>query len=580
MIENGKLIGQEGVMRGKVLSLKGAESWQIGRDPDLCQIAIADPLVSRLHCRITATAEGYLMENLSETNPAQVNGRQLFDPYLLKEGDIVKIGGSLFAYSTKEETTQSPPPPEEEEEVYEAIFGTVGKEAASPKVDVTQLGRYLLKVVTGPNTGAEVTLHPGRSYLLGTDANVCDIVFHDLSVSRQHARITVRNDETLEIEDLHSRNGVIVDGKVIDQKGATGSNAVVSLGTTSFVIIDKEEAQETLFTTAAPLSAPAVEMEEEEVALIAPAAVAAKKEKPVLSGGTFILLVAAIGIIVMVVAGSLSLFQTNEVVVPRRDYDKEINKAVANFKDVRFTYNSATGNLLLLGHVLTPVERAELMYNLQGLKFIGNVENNVVVDQYVWEQYNAVIGKNPDWRGVSLYAPEPGKFVISGYLLTQKQAATLQDYLRLNFIYLDRLENQVVVEEILMEEIKGQLIQGGFSGVTPQLSNGELVITGYISKGKARQFEQLAQTLKALPGIRIIKNYVVLLTEEQSVIDLTGKFQVQGFSKHDDTIVNVLIDGRILMRGDRFQGMEVVSIKSNTVILEKNGVKYKISYNQ
>ena len=72
-------------------------------------------------------------------------------------------------------------------------------------------GRWFLKVISGSNTGAEFSMHPSTSYVIGTDPATCDIVFHDSSVSRQHARLTVGPDETLTLEDLKSRNVTMVD---------------------------------------------------------------------------------------------------------------------------------------------------------------------------------------------------------------------------------------------------------------------------------------------------------------------------------------------------------------------------------
>lgn len=76
-------------------------------------------------------------------------------------------------------------------------------------------GRWLLKVVSGPNAGAEFSLLPSSSYLIGTDTQSCDIVFQDLSVSRQHARIIVDPEDRISLEDLSSRNGTFIDGEKV-----------------------------------------------------------------------------------------------------------------------------------------------------------------------------------------------------------------------------------------------------------------------------------------------------------------------------------------------------------------------------
>ena len=42
----GKLVIEEGDLKGLSLSLEEGNTWTIGRDPDECQLVIEDPLVS------------------------------------------------------------------------------------------------------------------------------------------------------------------------------------------------------------------------------------------------------------------------------------------------------------------------------------------------------------------------------------------------------------------------------------------------------------------------------------------------------------------------------------------------------
>ena len=44
--------------------------------------------------------------------------------------------------------------------------------------------RWMLKVVSGPNSGAEFNMQKASTYILGKDPSLCDIVFQDLSVSQ------------------------------------------------------------------------------------------------------------------------------------------------------------------------------------------------------------------------------------------------------------------------------------------------------------------------------------------------------------------------------------------------------------
>jgi type III secretion system YscD/HrpQ family protein len=594
-----RLIAEAGPIDGQIISLTEDEEWTFGRDPDLSTIVLEDATVSREHLRIRLTTGGYLAENLSETNPTLLNGQPMATPHLLEEGDLFQVGLSRFQYTTiKEEAPIAHLPQEEdadlplsEEGHYETFYEEVREEELPLTAQVSHegLGRWLVKVVSGPNTGAELSLHKGRPYLLGTDAGSCDIVFHDLSVSRQHARLWVSDEEELSIEDLHSRNGVAVNGQRIAGKVLLQGNSMVALGTTHFIVIDREGAAETVISTLppAPRAEPA-RVESPYTPSPAGAGVAALvieeepagRAKPILSGGTILLIIVALSLLTVVVVATLSLFTSKQIEVAPHDANKEIQTALKPFPGVRFSFNPATGNLFLMGNVLTPVDKSELLYNLQGLTFVVELDDNIVVDQYIWQETNQLLGKNPDWTGVSMYATEPGHFVIRGYLQTRQQAASLADYLRLSFPYVDQLENQVVVEEVLMGDIESTLQNAGLYQVTSQLSNGDLALSGTITTDETKALKQVIGELQQTPGVRTIRNFVVVVQPQNAVVNISDKYRVTGYSTHENATVNVLINGQILSRGDLLDGMTIVSITCNAVYLEKDGMKYKIDYSQ
>src|SRR5262245_60252443 len=93
-----EFIAEEGVLKGLILSLEKGEEWTIGRDPDLSTLVIEDPKASRRHMRIRKTEEGYSVENLSETNPVLIGDVPLVAPTLLHDGDLLRVGDSLFRF--------------------------------------------------------------------------------------------------------------------------------------------------------------------------------------------------------------------------------------------------------------------------------------------------------------------------------------------------------------------------------------------------------------------------------------------------------------------------------------------------
>ena len=73
----------------------------------------------------------------------------------------------------------------------------------------------VLQVLQGLNPGTTIPLE-GASVTLGRHP-ACDIVLESGSVSRQHARI-LNVDGDYYVEDLHSRNGTMVNGRPITQR--------------------------------------------------------------------------------------------------------------------------------------------------------------------------------------------------------------------------------------------------------------------------------------------------------------------------------------------------------------------------
>lgn len=602
-----EFVAEEGKLLGLVLTLRDADVWTIGRDPESSDLVVEDPKVSRKHLICRKTEEGYILENLSLTNPTKVNEDPVLEPRLLHEGDKVSIGSTTFHFymreapKVEEEVVEIVPTFSEGDVEHETLFKNE-EENLVPQVhfDLSASNRFVFKVVLGPNTGAELALDLGRDYMIGTDTTSCDIVFHDLSVSRQHARLSTKADGLLFIEDLDSRNGCLIDREKVSGKQLLSPNTLVTIGTSAFLIIDREaplatiaaplfeDEEEQKMLEAAPTAFGAAFGEEPPLSLppLSPPEIpegmikVAKKPLPV---GNLILSLLLVGLVVLFGLGIVSLFQVKEVEVAKENYDGQIRKALSSFSGVQFTFNSGSGHLFLRGHVGNGIEKGELLYNLKPLSFIRCIDDYIVDDEAIWEEMNILLGKNREFDGVTLQSPAPGQFVVLGYLDQNSQFSHLQEFLNLNFPYLNLLTYNVLVKEEILSQVSGLLLQGGFNGVTPDLTNGDLTLTGYINVANGNEYENVLKKIEVITGIHEVRNYVVMLLPEQAVVDLNkespGAYTVTGYSKHGCVNVNVVINGRILMRGDCIDGMTVVSIQAKTIFLEKDGLKYKIEYN-
>ena len=463
-------------------------------------------------------------------------------------------------------------------------------------------GRWLLKVFSGPNTGAEFAMHGGSSYLIGTDTQACDIVFQDLSVSRKHAKLTIDLKDNAVLEDLQSRNGTFVDGEKIEKKPVSG-NVLVSMGTTTFMLIDREAERTTIVAgiglekkeepaptraekEAGKEGAPGLGPIQEAVFAPLQSEVDRVKEEERMQAklshaiSSLVILAIVTGLIMVIGIGGALLFRTEEVTTPNViNPEAEISKALSGFPAIRYSYNPTNNRLLLVGHVLTSTDRSKMLDILQQLKFIHYIDySNVVVDELIWREINQVIAKNPAWRGISITSPTAGRYVLTGFLRTRAQADELFDYISQNFAYVDLLERKVVVEEELLGQITRELNESGFRGVTPMLSSGDLVLSGSIGSGTKDRFQKLVTLFRSLPGIRSVQAPISEAGQREAVVDLSSKYHVTGYSTAGKKI-SVVINGKILAPGDSLDGMYISDITQTTVYLEKDGGKYKIDFN-
>ena len=251
-----------------------------------------------------------------------------------EESPLPEEEATPMPQSEEEPPQETPPTLTEEEAPQEEALSPEKQEDGIAHVDFELLdteGRWLLKVISGPNTGAEFAIHSGSSYLLGTDTKECDIVFQDLSISRKHARLSVDIHEHAFLEDLTSKNGTFIGGEKISKKEISG-NVLVTMGTTSFMLYDREAEHTTIIAPSTqekreehkeakkeevhlgpiqeavlpPLQSEVERVKEEE-------RYRAKSSKAISS---LIILGIVTGLILLLGVGTIFLFRTEEITAP------------------------------------------------------------------------------------------------------------------------------------------------------------------------------------------------------------------------------------------------------------------------
>ena len=617
-----RLIAEDGDLKGLELPFTDGQEWVIGRDPDASQLVIEDPAISRRHLLCQQTPKGIVIENLSATNPVLLNGVELTQRTLLKNGDALKMGNQTVRFYVDErasiaeeqkgaESNAMEPDPHNASPAQNPSVETPLDETFSDKspaikdalaeinFEVVDTGRWLLKVIGGPNNGAEYAMQPGRTYTIGTDPNTCDIVFHDTSVSRQHARITISEDDKMSIEDLKSRNGVLLDGESLKTRKTLIPNTLVSIGTTAFVVYDREGEMQTIISPLLPSIVKVLQKEDaaqkepvDPAKVFAEAAAARKAEQERMdlyakevsekshhNFGKFLLSAILAGLVIVVGIGTATLFKTEPVIHEKPDTTKILTDVMASFPSVKWTYSPSTGRLLLVGHVLTASDKNQLLYNLQSANFVRSFDDSgVIIDEYVWQEINQLLANNPNWKGITVQATSPGHFVLTGYLQTRKQSEQLNQYMSENFHYIDTMERKVVVDEDVIQQSTADLTRLNLKNLAVQMSNGELTLSGNLPNGKQAEFDSLLNKLRTIPGVRVLRNYVTELPPEASLVNISDKYAVTGYSNLGNGNISVVINGRILFTGDGLDGMAITSITPNSIMLTRDSVRYKIDY--
>ncbi len=164
-------------------------------------VRLPDPSVSQRHASIRAQGADYAIVDEGSTNGTWVGGIQLTPntPRLVRSGDLVRVGRVWLELAIG----QKAPTPDLGLATRDLALALV-RNAMDAAGDDT---RARVRVVEGPDLGAELRLvEDARFYLIGR-AERCDLPLADEDASREHASV-VRRGAQIFLRDLGSHNGI------------------------------------------------------------------------------------------------------------------------------------------------------------------------------------------------------------------------------------------------------------------------------------------------------------------------------------------------------------------------------------
>lgn len=203
----------------------------LGRE-DNNDIQIPLSTVSRNHAVIFEEKGEWFLEDLRSTHGTKHNGRQVGSggKKLLRNGDVLEIVHFSITFSQGEALSDDYSQGKTEalaQRMVQEVLASMGTQNKGP----------YLRVMNGPDEGTQFTFDasmPEVTIGRGTD---CDFQINDANISRQHAVVRLDwNDIT--IEDLGSKNGVVINDKKIKGRASLRDADEIFLGAVQLTFID------------------------------------------------------------------------------------------------------------------------------------------------------------------------------------------------------------------------------------------------------------------------------------------------------------------------------------------------------
>jgi len=231
----------------------------MGREEDN-DIQIPLSTVSRNHARIYSEGGEWFIEDLRSTHGTSHNGKPLGQggKKLLRNGDTIEVVHFKITFSSTADGVSNDYSAEHTEalarRMVEEVLATIGDEETP----------YLL-VMNGPDEGNKFDIPPELSEAVvgrGVDA---DFQINDANISRKHA--VVRRDwKDITVEDLGSKNGVVINDKKINKMASLRDSDEIILGAVRLTFIDPSAKFLGKLDDIPAFASEETEMEEEEVA--------------------------------------------------------------------------------------------------------------------------------------------------------------------------------------------------------------------------------------------------------------------------------------------------------------------------
>jgi pSer/pThr/pTyr-binding forkhead associated (FHA) protein len=208
----------------------------LGRDEE-SDVQIPIPQISAHHAQILLEDEHCCLVDLGSAMGTIVSGSRaeagLRTP--LMDGTEINLAGCVIRVSFDTADV-----PEESHEQTQQVAFRMVREVMGSMGGATSKASPYVEVINDEERGQKVKLQEeGVEFLLGRDSD-CQVILSHWSVSRHHARI-VRTGTGATIEDLGSKNGVMLNEDVVKEPQAISDGDIVFVGHTQIRFHDPSQ---------------------------------------------------------------------------------------------------------------------------------------------------------------------------------------------------------------------------------------------------------------------------------------------------------------------------------------------------
>lgn len=205
----------------------------IGRDPKN-DIQIPLTTVSRDHARIFYELGDFFLEDLGSTHGTLLNEKRLAhrEKKLLRDGDVMRVMSFSLTFKTAMGTMLDRQPGEKTEHLARRMVQEVLSSLAGKNVEPTTI-----RAMNGPDEGRRFEISDDQAEVTIGRSPDCDFPVDDQNTSRRHCLVK-RTWSGFTVQDLGSKNGVLLNGRKIEQPENLQDGDEIQIGGLKLLFID------------------------------------------------------------------------------------------------------------------------------------------------------------------------------------------------------------------------------------------------------------------------------------------------------------------------------------------------------